>query len=176
MPQFIQYQWLVKHRVDEEAILYPRNVGSFVRTDAWSVIGCHIPDDFRGEELLAWALVSKAATLASPIRMQTWEACYIQAARQRYKRRKLIQGLALKESLSESSSVFITRDEKTDEETTKEHQTSAQKSNSSQVMQNLGVTTLAKRFAINTRKGVRKNKSVELPLPILAKPEEPNDY
>jgi len=107
---------------------------------------------------------------------RTWGACYVQAAWRRYKRRKLTQSLTLRESLSGSSlgSFFVAGDEKMNEETTEDQETSAQKSNSSQAMQNLGVTILAKRFVINTRKGARKSKSVELPLPILAKPEEPD--
>ncbi|GAB2276293.1 Probable cyclic nucleotide-gated ion channel 14 [Dionaea muscipula] len=101
---------------------------------------------------------------------RTWAACFIQAAWRRHKKRMMARSLSIRESFSESSSVA--HDEYLEDEAEHGHEETAQSVNPSHVMQNLGVTILAKRFAVNTRKVVQKGKYYELPK--LPKPEEPD--
>ncbi|GAB4854023.1 Probable cyclic nucleotide-gated ion channel 14 [Ancistrocladus abbreviatus] len=101
---------------------------------------------------------------------RTWASCFIQAAWRRYKKRMMAKSLSLKESFSESYDVV--HDENLGDEAEQAREGREQAANSSQAMQNLGVTILAKRFAVNTRKGAQKGKDYELPK--LRKPEEPD--
>ncbi|KAF3794247.1 putative cyclic nucleotide-gated ion channel 14 [Nymphaea thermarum] len=102
---------------------------------------------------------------------RTWAACFIQAAWQRYKRRKMAKELMTQESFS------MTREQQEEDEGM---QNCYEKPPvTSNAKQNLSVTILASRFAANTRKGVQKVKGVTAPslteeLPKLAKPEEPD--
>ncbi|GMG99253.1 hypothetical protein Nepgr_001093 [Nepenthes gracilis] len=102
---------------------------------------------------------------------RTWAACFIQAAWRRYKKRMMSKSLSLSESFLESFPVAL--DESVGNEAEQAQEQCGHAANSSQAMQNLGVTILAKRFAVNTRKGAQKGKDYGLPK--LPKPEEP-DY
>ncbi|KAK6237104.1 Cyclic nucleotide-binding domain - like 10 [Theobroma cacao] len=97
---------------------------------------------------------------------RTWGACFIQAAWRRHKKRMMARNLSAMESLS------YPPDEQAAYETEQEEEHTLAPSNSSQVIQNLGVTILASRFAANTRRGAQKMKDVEMPK--LQKPEEPD--
>ncbi|CAN6449624.1 unnamed protein product [Victoria cruziana] len=102
---------------------------------------------------------------------RTWAACFIQAAWQRYKRRKMANELMTRESFS-----IMGEQEEEDDGMQNIYDKPPVSSNSKQ---NLSVTILASRFAANTRKGAQKVKGVTAPslteeLPKLAKPEEPD--
>lgn len=96
---------------------------------------------------------------------RTWAACFIQAAWRRYKKRKMVKDLMMRES-------FVL-DDKLDFETEQEEEEySSGGSDPSQAKLDLGVTILASRFAVNTRRGAQKIKKDEMPK--LRKPEEPD--
>ncbi|XP_021277543.1 probable cyclic nucleotide-gated ion channel 14 isoform X2 [Herrania umbratica] len=96
---------------------------------------------------------------------RTWGACFIQAGWRRHKKRMMARNLSTMES-------SYPPDEQAADETQQEEEHTLAPLNSSQVMQNLGVTILASRFAANTRRGAQKMKDVEMPK--LQKPEEPD--
>ncbi|XWS26118.1 hypothetical protein CRYUN_Cryun26dG0003400 [Craigia yunnanensis] len=81
----------------------------------------------------------------------------------------MMETMARNLSMMESSYPPV---EQVADETEEEEEHTLASSNSSQVKQNLGVTTLASRFAANTRQGAQKMKDVEMPK--LQKPEEPD--
>ncbi|KAL0297396.1 UNVERIFIED_CONTAM: putative cyclic nucleotide-gated ion channel 14 [Sesamum radiatum] len=95
---------------------------------------------------------------------RTWAACFIQAAWRRHQKRMTAKSLSIMESFYLSPDLQIP-DENDEEEPSAPE-------NSSQAIQNLGVTILASRFAANTRRGAQKIKHVEMPK--LQKPEEPD--
>lgn len=100
---------------------------------------------------------------------RTWAACFIQAAWRQFKRRKMVRELSMREpSFAEYEDLPDEREEHEEEDFLSLTPTS----NSSQVIQNLGVTILASRFAANTRRGAQKMKGVESSK--LQKPEEPD--
>lgn len=97
---------------------------------------------------------------------RTWAACFIQAAWQRHKRRRMAKDLLAMESFNLDAKM------EDDTEPEEEQDESVTRSNSSSAKSNLGVTILASRFAANTRRGAQKLKGVGLPK--LRKPEEPD--
>ncbi|KAK9682975.1 hypothetical protein RND81_10G110300 [Saponaria officinalis] len=108
---------------------------------------------------------------------RTWGACFIQAAWRRFKKRKMAISLSLRESFSESfiESHSPPQSENADSETNQvAADDSAQTSTSSQAAPNLGVTILAKRFAMNTRKGAQRSRDVDLPK--MMKPQDPDFF
>ncbi|KAL9233956.1 hypothetical protein vseg_008887 [Gypsophila vaccaria] len=108
---------------------------------------------------------------------RTWGACFIQAAWRRFKKRKMALSLSLRESFSESfiESHSSPQYENVDHETNQvAPDDNGQTSTSSQAAQNLGVTILAKRFAMNTRKGAQRSRDVELPK--MMKPQDPDFF
>ncbi|XP_019415941.1 PREDICTED: probable cyclic nucleotide-gated ion channel 14 isoform X2 [Lupinus angustifolius] len=97
---------------------------------------------------------------------RTWAACFIQVAWRRHKKRELAKFLSMRESLS------FNADEQVNDQTEHEDEEyNVMASNTTQVIQNLGVTILASRFAANTRRGAQI-KHVEMLK--LQKPEEPD--
>ncbi|KAK4364874.1 hypothetical protein RND71_016232 [Anisodus tanguticus] len=98
---------------------------------------------------------------------RTWAACFVQAAWRRFKRRKLAKHLSRSESLS-----YDPEDDQSAYESEDDQQKKAIPANPSNVIQNLGVTILASRFAAHTRRGVQKMKDMDMPK--LQKPEEPD--
>lgn len=96
---------------------------------------------------------------------RTWAACFIQAAWRRYKKRKIMKDLSMKESFALEEQVAY----ETGQEEEEDYYSSG--SNPSQAKLNLGVTILASRFAANTRRGAQKIKDE---MPKLRKPEEPD--
>jgi len=108
---------------------------------------------------------------------RTWAACFIQAAWRRFKKRKMAQMLSLRESFSESfselhSSVqYETVAYKTQEQALEHHE---EMTSNSQAINNLGVTLLAKRFAVNTRRGAQRNREIDMPK--LFKPQDPDFF
>ncbi|XP_027339209.1 cyclic nucleotide-gated ion channel 17 isoform X2 [Abrus precatorius] len=93
---------------------------------------------------------------------RTWAACFIQAAWRRYKKRMSVKDLSLRESIPLDETIASEREHEEDYPAG---------SNSSQAKLNLGVTILASRFAVNTRRGALKIKD---DMPQLRKPEEPD--
>lgn len=102
---------------------------------------------------------------------RTWGACFIQAAWRRHKKRMLAKSLSMRESWW-ASEEHRTPEDDTEQHGEEEGDRGIASSASSQVMQHLGVTILASRFAANTRRGAQKAKDVVLPK--LQKPEEPD--
>ncbi|KAL0327639.1 UNVERIFIED_CONTAM: putative cyclic nucleotide-gated ion channel 14 [Sesamum angustifolium] len=95
---------------------------------------------------------------------RTWAACFIQAAWRRHQKRMTAKSLSIMESF------YLSPDLQIPDENDEEEPSATE--NSSQAIQNLGVTILASRFAANTRRGAQKIKHVEMPK--LQKPEEPD--
>ncbi|XP_074280402.1 putative cyclic nucleotide-gated ion channel 14 [Silene latifolia] len=104
---------------------------------------------------------------------RTWGACFLQAAWRRFKKRKMAQSLSLRESFSEPDSLthYANADSQTNQVASDGN---TQQPASSQVAPNLGVTLLAKRFAMNTRKGVQRSREVDLPK--MMKPQDPDFF
>lgn len=100
---------------------------------------------------------------------RTWAACFIQAAWRRCKKRMTAKSLSMSESFYFSHDMQLLDEEEEDEEG-KEAAVSAVENSSSK--QNLGVTILASRFAVNTKRGAQKVKDLEMHK--LQKPEEPD--
>ncbi|EXC32744.1 putative cyclic nucleotide-gated ion channel 14 [Morus notabilis] len=107
---------------------------------------------------------------------RTWAACFIQAAWQRYKKRKLAKSLSMAESFSVShlSEQMVDEAEGGEEYEGDEQNNGGNGSNSSQGKPHLGVTILASRFAANTRRGAQKVKVDHVEMPKFQKPEEPD--
>ncbi|MCD7452074.1 Cyclic nucleotide-gated ion channel 18 [Datura stramonium] len=109
---------------------------------------------------------------------RTWGACFIQAAWRRYRKKKLENELALQES-------YYYMQDPDDEDNYNEQ--SFEDAGPEQPLvdrgargsQQLGATILAKRFAVNTRKGIEQkiqmaDSSSSLKMPKLFKPDEPD--
>ncbi|XP_057540050.1 probable cyclic nucleotide-gated ion channel 14 [Amaranthus tricolor] len=109
---------------------------------------------------------------------RTWGACFIQAAWRRFKKRKMAQSLSSRESFSNlfiESSLF-TQHENVEYQNL-EHvpdDNDEEAAASSQAIQQLGVTILAKRFAGNARKGAQRTRDIELPK--MMKPQDPDFF
>ncbi|KAH9616102.1 hypothetical protein KSS87_001709 [Heliosperma pusillum] len=104
---------------------------------------------------------------------RTWGACFLSAAWRRFKKRKMAQSLSLKESFSDPDSLthYVNTDSQTNQVASDDN---VQQPASSQVAPNLGVTLLAKRFAMNTRKGAQRSRDVDLPK--MMKPQDPDFF
>ena len=106
---------------------------------------------------------------------RTWAACFIQAAWRRFKKRKMAQMLSLRESFSESFSGSHSSEQyenvayETHEQAQEHHE---ETTSNSQAINNLGVTLLAKRFAVNTRRGAQRSREIDMPK--LFKPQDPD--
>ncbi|THU66334.1 hypothetical protein C4D60_Mb05t13060 [Musa balbisiana] len=98
---------------------------------------------------------------------RTWGACFIQAAWRRYKRRKMAKDLSMMESFNSR-----TDEQAADESGQEEDEVGTNSTSTSQPKQNLGVTILASKFAVTTRKGAQKIKGIDMPK--LQKPDEPD--
>lgn len=103
---------------------------------------------------------------------RTWGACFIQAGWRRFKKRKMSQSLSSRESFSSSftESTSFSHYENVDQNSNNGGTGEA----SSQAIQQLGVTLLAKRFAGNARKGAQRGRDIELPK--MMKPQDPDFF
>lgn len=96
---------------------------------------------------------------------RTWAACFIQAAWRRCKKRMMAKNLSMSESFYFSRDMQLLGEEEDEE---REAAASVVENPSS----NLGVTILASRFAVNTKRVAQKVKDLEVHK--LQKPEEPD--
>ncbi|KAL2932454.1 putative cyclic nucleotide-gated ion channel 14 [Bienertia sinuspersici] len=104
---------------------------------------------------------------------RTWGACFIQAAWRRHKKRKMAQSLSSRDqSFSGSFSMYENVEYQSQEQIPVD--SGGEAAASSQAIQQLGVTLLAKRFAGNARKGAQRGRDIELPK--VMKPQDPDFF
>ncbi|KAL2932476.1 putative cyclic nucleotide-gated ion channel 14 [Bienertia sinuspersici] len=106
---------------------------------------------------------------------RTWGACFIQAAWRRHKKRKMAQSLSSRDqSFSGSFSMYENVEYQSQEQIPVPVDSGGEAAASSQAIQQLGVTLLAKRFAGNARKGAQRVRDIELPK--VMKPQDPDFF
>lgn len=106
---------------------------------------------------------------------RTWAACFIEAAWRKYKKRKAIRELSLKES----SYYYMAKPEREgsfSDLTNFQNEMMMEESleDATNNTRSLGVTVMASKFAANTRKGIASMKASASDVPQLFKPDEPD--
>lgn len=104
---------------------------------------------------------------------RTWATCFIQAAWQRFKRRKMAKDLSMRQLSSSASFASSTSDgQPPDESGQEEGGRSSLAANTSQPTKHIGAMMLASKFAASTRMGAQNIKEIDMPK--LQKPDEPD--